>query len=263
MCGASRHRHFRQLPRADQYAELLGARARDPRDARNVYRLYMTSHGAREAIEAFEIDARDAKPTIAWIGCVVLPERTFANSVAMFEDGGFVTTKFMDPTVPDAFAKITAGEVTGNVYEWHPGGAVTAVPGTELAGANGIEVSRDGRYIYVAAFGNREIVRFDRQTTPPTKTAVSVGVVPDNLRWTEDRKLYTVGGNVPPADCANPPCATGWSVVEVDPETMQATRITGVDQNAALQGAATAVLVDDEIWIGTFSGDRIGYLPKP
>jgi hypothetical protein len=36
-----------------------------------------------------------------------------------------------------------------------------------------------------------------------------------------------------------------------------------VDQTAALQGASTALAVDDEIWIGTFNGDRIGVLPKP
>ena len=51
--------------------------------AAGVYRLYMTSHGDREAIEAFDVDATGARPEIAWVGCVVLPERTFANSVAM------------------------------------------------------------------------------------------------------------------------------------------------------------------------------------
>jgi hypothetical protein len=228
------------------------------------HRLYITSHGQREAIEVFDVAAAGAKPAITWIGCVVLPERTFANSVAILEDGGFVTTKMMDPTAQNGFAGILAGEISGNVYEWHPGGAVTAVPGTELSGANGIEVSADQRYLFVAAIGSREIVRFDRQTSPHAKEAVLIDIRPDNLRWTPEGKLYTAGGNfVPPAECASPPCSTGWSVVEVDPQTLQATRIGGVDQTAALQGASTALAVDDEIWVGTFNGDRIGYLPKP
>jgi len=229
------------------------------------YRLYMTSHGAREAIEVFDVDASAAgTPAIAWVGCVVLPEKTFANSVAILADGGFVTTKMMDPTVPNAFAGILAGEITGNVFEWHPGGDVAAIAGTELSGANGIEISPDQRWMFIAAIGSREIVRFDRTTTPMAKQSVKIDIRPDNLRWTDDGKLYTVGGNfVAPADCASPPCATGWSVIEVDPETLQARRVTGADQTAVLQGASTAVAVGPEIWIGTFSGDRVGYLPKP
>jgi hypothetical protein len=227
------------------------------------YRLYMTSHGDREAIEAFDVDATGAKPDIAWVGCVVLPEHTFANSVAMLADGGFVATKFFDPADADGFAKIGRGEVTGLVYEWHPGGEVTAVPGTELSGPNGIELSADERYLWVAAFGTREVVRFDRRASPIAKTAVAVDVSPDNLRWGNDGKLYTAGANyVPPAECAAPPCATGWSVAVIDPSTLQATRVAGADQNAALQGASTALPVGNEIWIGTYNGDRIGYLPK-
>jgi hypothetical protein len=228
------------------------------------YRLYMTSHGDREAIEAFDVDATGARPDIAWVGCVVLPERTFANSVAMLADGGFVATKFFDPADTAGFAKIGSGEVTGLVYEWHPGGKVTAVPGTELSGPNGIELSADERYLWVAAFGTREVVRFDRRAAPIAKTRVAVDVSPDNLRWGNDGKLYTAGGSyVPPAECAAPPCSTGWSVVAIDPSTLQATRVAGADRNAALQGASTALPVANEIWIGTYNGDRIGYLPKP
>src|SRR5690606_29803708 len=107
------------------------------------------------------------------------------------------------------------------VYEWHPGGEVTFVEGTELSGANGIAVSDDERYMYVAAFGTREIVRFDRSVTPVTKEAVSVDIVPDNIRWGDDGKLLTAGGNyVDPATCSGASCATGWSVVEVDAETL-------------------------------------------
>jgi len=33
------------------------------------YRLYITSHGEREAIEAFEINMSEEKAAIAWVGC--------------------------------------------------------------------------------------------------------------------------------------------------------------------------------------------------
>ena len=228
------------------------------------YRLYMTSHGEREAIEVFDVETAGVRPTLAWVGCVMLPEKTFANSVAILADGGFVTTKMMDPTVPNPFAIVMSGGISGNVYEWHPGEKVTAVPGTELSGANGIELSPDQRWMFVAAIGSSEIVRFDRNSKPLEKNAVTIDIRPDNLRWTANGKLYTVGGDaIAPANCASPPCPTGWSVYEIDPESLQATRVTGVDETAKLKGASTALAVGDEIWIGTYSGDRLGYLPKP
>jgi hypothetical protein len=228
------------------------------------FRLYITGHGEREAIEVFNIDTKSAKPAISWVGCVLLPEKMLANSVAILSDSGFVTTKFLDPTVPNFFDEISNSKITGGVYEWHPGGKVDAIPGTELSGANGIAVSPDNKWVYVAATGTREIVRYDRTVNPVTMEKFQISVTPDNLRWGDNGLLYTAGSNyVPPEDCDNPPCQTGWSVFSIDPLTMKMKRVTGVDQTATMQNASSAVAVGHEIWVGTYSGDRIGYLPKP
>ena len=228
-----------------------------------MHRLYMTSHGEREAIEVFDIDTSGGKPAITWVGCVLLPEKTWANSVAILADGGFVATNFMDPTVPNIFAEILQGKISGQVYEWHPGGAVTVVAGTELSAPNGIALSADERWMYVNAFGTHEVVRYDRTANPITSQTVAVTVGPDNIRWGDDGLLYIVGLNyVAPADCASPPCQTGWSVFSIDPDTLAAKRVAGADQTAALQGASAAVSVGNEIWIGTYNGNRIGYLLK-
>ena len=223
--------------------------------------LYITSHGEREAIEIFDLDATGEDVAATWRGCVVLPDNTFANSVAILSDGGFVTTKMMDPTV--GFGAIGRGEITGNVYEWHPGGEVFMMEGTELSGANGIAVSPDDRFVYVAAFGTREIVRFDRSVSPAAKSVVPVDITPDNVRWGDEGKLLTAGGNyVSPEECQGPDCATGWSIVEVDAETLEVTRVGGADQNVAIQGVSSALSVGDNFWVGTFNGDRVAYLPK-
>jgi hypothetical protein len=228
------------------------------------FRLYITSHGAREAIEVFDVDANAARPTIAWSGCVLLPEKMFANSVAILPDGGFVTTKFMDPTLPQdqAFGEILQGKVNGVVYEWHPGGKVEAIAGTELSGPNGIAVSSFGQTIHVAAFGTREVVRFERGGKTLSKAVVKLDITPDNLRWTSGGRLMVAGGNyVAPEACSTPPCNTGWSVYEIHPQTMSAKRVAGADQNAKLQGISVAEKVGSDIWVGTYSGDRVGYLP--
>jgi len=228
------------------------------------YRLYITSHGEREAIEVFDLDDTASKPSITWVGCVMLPDKVWSNSVVILPDGGFITTNFMDLTDPNAFADVMQGKITGNVYEWHPGGKVRAIAGTELSGANGVALSQDNRWLYVNAFGSHEVVRFDRSANPVAKETVAVPITPDNIRWGDDGMLYVVGGNVvAPQDCSTPPCMTGWSVFSIDPKNLVTKRVTGADQSAALQGASAAVPVGNEIWIGTYSGDRIGYIPRP
>lgn len=229
----------------------------------DTYRLYLTSHGTREAIEVFTLTAAGT-PLLQWIGCVPLPSTVWANSVEILPDGGFLATNFMDPSGA-GFQAVLAGELNGQVLEWHPGGSVQAVAGTELSGPNGIALSDDGRWLYVAAFGSAELVRFDLDSSPPARTEISLGVVPDNLRWTRDGRLLTAGGNIDGAcfDSAGAPCGPGWSVVEFDPATLAVRRLGGLPATAAMSSASTALLVGAELWVGTPRGDRIAVLPLP
>ncbi len=215
------------------------------------YRLYATTHGAVEAIQAWELDATGDRPSVVWVGCVPLPPKMYSNGVAILADGGFVTTKFIDPTEADPFASIGKGQINGEVHEWHPGGAVTAVPGTELSGANGIEVSADGGQLFVAAYGTHEVVRYDVGPNPGPPARIALDIAPDNLRWTEAGTLLTIGANLAED--------TGWTVVEIDPATMTASPLTTYDQDVTLQNASTALRVGKETWIGTWDGDRVGY----
>jgi sugar lactone lactonase YvrE len=68
--------------------------------------------------------------------------------------------------------QIEPGSITGRVFEWHPGGQLQPLVGTELSLPNGIEVSADGRYLFVTATFTQELVRFDRHATPISKRAV-------------------------------------------------------------------------------------------
>jgi hypothetical protein len=229
-----------------------------------LYRLYITSHGEREAIEVFDIDARGDKPAIAWTGCVPVPETMWPNSVVILSDGGFVTTKFSDPTNPEDFTNIMKGKITGAVYEWHPGGKLTEIPGTRLSGPNGIAMSPDERWIYVAVSGTHEVVRYDRMARPVTGKSVEISIRPDNIRWGDDGMLYTTGDNYAPySECPALPCGIGWSVIRIDPRTLSAVRVTGAGEDAAIKAPSVAIPVGNLFWIGTFAGDRIGYMPRP
>ena len=244
---------FPDCPTVDlEHLEVHGLSIRET--APDTFRLYATTHGAVEAIQAWELDATGDKPQLTWVGCVPLPEGMFANSVASLADGGFVTTKFRDPSNTAAFDEMGRGEVTGEIYEWHPGAAVTALPNTELSGANGIEVSADERYVFVTAYGGREVVRFDRGSSPGPTVSTPVDIAPDNLRWTDDGTLLTAGVNTSPG--------TGWSVLEINPADMTVTKVGGYPQSATLQNASTALAVGDDVWVGTWSGDRVGYFAR-
>ncbi len=231
------------------------------------YRLYMTSHGEREAIEAFDIDARGDKPVFAWVGCVLLPDKMWGNTVAILKDGGFLVTKSKDSTDPDAFAHLVEKRITGAVFEWHPGGKVTQVAGTEMSCPNGMVVSSDDRWLFVNAMGTREVVRFDRHSPTMKGKAVTVPIYPDNIHWGDDGMLYAIGRNhVPQPNDASCPwlnCKTGWSIVKVDPKSLAAERVAGVDQTSPLQAPSAAITAGDYFWIGNFDGDRIGYIRRP
>jgi hypothetical protein len=219
------------------------------------FSLYTTSHGAREAIEIYELDLRGAEPTLTWKGCVLLQQDSYHNSVVRLADGGFITTRMRDQNYRGT-PGVPAG-ITGHLLEWHPGGQPQALAGTELSLPNGVDISKDERYVFVAAIGSQEIVRFDRRTTPLAKRTVSVPIRPDNIHWAANGKLLTAGPNyVAPAVCSGAGCATGWSVLEVDPETLAFTRLGGADQTAAMQAVSSAMRVGDDIWVGS-NDDRV------
>jgi hypothetical protein len=185
-----------------------------------------------------------------------------ANGVAILPDWGFVTTKFLDRRVPQAesMAQARQGKVNGGLYEWHPGGAVTAIAGTGLSAPNGLEVSKDGRTIYVAVFGTHEFVRFRREGNSVKKDAIPVAISPDNVRWTAKGKLLTTGGNYAGPEA---PRTTAWTVLEVDPETLATRAVATGAGSKGMQALSVALDVRDEIWVGTFAGDRVGYVKVP
>ncbi len=219
------------------------------------FSLYTTSHGAREAIEIYDLDLRGTAPILTWKGCVPLQQDGYFNSVARLADGGFVTTRMRDANFRRAEGA-PAG-ITGRVFEWHPGGQLQSLAGTELSLPNGIDVSKDERYVFVAAIGSQEVVRFDRRATPIGKRAVKLPISPDNVHWATNGKLLTAGPNyVAPAVCSGAGCASGWAVLEVDPETLAFSRLGGADQTAAMQRVSSAMRVGDDIWVGS-NDDRI------
>ena len=152
-------------------------------------------------------------------------------------------------------------KLTGGVLEWQNETGIKPIAGTELSGANGIEVSKDGETLYVAAWGSQELVRFAHIHGAIQKTVVKVGFSPDNLRWAPDGKILVAGQNKSASTTGGFPGFKGWTVAKLDPKTMKVTEILKDGGESPLQNASVAIETDGTLWIGPFSGNRIAYKP--
>jgi hypothetical protein len=237
-------------------------------------RLHVVGHGGREAIEVFDVDSTGALPQLTWVGCVAMPEGLAANSVASLADGSLLATVLFMPgtTFEQAVAR---RENTGAVYEWSPGtDGFALVEGSELPANNGIEVSADGSEFFVASSGLQTIVAFEHAN--PTRQLRSSGPLaftPDNVHMGPDGLLYTAGMANDVPECGGPPgadhnieilaaCPRGSIAVAIDPATMQQQTVLQTEATPAFSNATMVLPVGEELWIGTFSGDRIARAPR-
>ncbi len=235
--------------------------------ANGTHTLFVVNHGGRELIEMFALDAKGAQPTVTWVGCAVMPAHTWPNSVAPLPDGGMVVTDMFDPQDPKAPDKMNAGEDTGAVYEWHPHKGFALVPDSKMSGNNGIEVSRDGKWIYVAAWGNKAVVRLPRGGGDPTakREMLPVGFLADNLRWAPDGLLIVAGQDVPAKDvfaCFQskaPRCTQRWRMDRWDTAAMSVKPVITEPGNPEFGDATVGLEIGDEMFVGTFRGDRTAY----
>ena len=229
------------------------------------YTLYATNHGGRESIEMFEVDTRGAGPSATWVGCVLMPDKMVANSVAAFSDGSIVATVLILPgkSFEDAFA----GRNTGAVFLWTPGSAAfRMLPGTELPADNGIDTSPDDREFFVVSSTLKRIVAFSRSNpSTPLRFAQLKEFAPDNVRWIGNR-LITAGMIDDEPGCGGAPrneaglrCPRGYIAATIDPKTMAVTEIARGPATPAFTGTATAIQVGDEVWLGSFNADRVAY----
>jgi hypothetical protein len=235
--------------------------------------LYVVNHGGRESIEVFEVDARPDVPTLTWRGCVMLPAALAANSVASYTDGTLLVTVLVHPG--DTYADFVEGRNTGGVYQWRPGTAgFQLIPGTELPGNNGIETAADDSGFFVVAFGRHAILRYSRQEpgSPPVQS-VAPGFMPDNVHW-DGGRLITAGMMYDEPACGGTRkvidgraddmrCHRGTVVAELDPELMTFRIVAYAPPDPSFNGASAAVLVGNQLWLGSYQSDCLAYLPLP
>ncbi len=206
--------------------------------------LYVVRHGAREAVEVFEVDARGSTPTLTWVGCAVAPDGLGLNAVVALPDGGFAATS----------------PRTRDIWEWHATAPWVRVPGSEDIGPNGIEVSPDGAWFLVAGYASQSVIRLSRGQTPVQQTRVGVGFNVDNVHWAADGTLLAAGHTaLTPSgvgDCiARRGCEGIVSfVARVDTDAMTQREIFRYPTDDRLILGTTAIQVGEELWVGQVAG---------
>ena len=212
-----------------------------------VHTLLVVRHGSREAIEVFEItESPSDSPKLTWIGCVLAPTGVAFNSVVGTPEGGLAATHFQLPT--------------GYVYEWSGGSDWSQVPGSETEGPNGIEISDDGKWLYIAGWGSQSLIKLSRGQSEVTRSSVKVSHHIDNLRWSIDGSLLAAGhiGALPSSifECLNEGECVGVStrVTRVDINNLTARQIIDYPSNRSFLLGTVAIEVEDEIWVGGIGG---------
>src|SRR5688500_1015928 len=223
--------------------------------ANNVHRLFVVVHGGRESVEVFELDARQGTPALTWIGCAVAPDPIGLNSVRGLPDGGFIATNFLPRGNPSGFAALQKGARNGELWEWHTATGWQKVPGSESSGANGLEMSEDGRTLYVAAWGSQSFFRLSRGQTPPKRDEVKLGFQVDNIRWSRDGSILAAGQGGGGALGGQ-----ASIVVKINPTTLAVREIDRRPNAPGYSAGTVAVEVGDKLWVGSFRGDRIAII---
>ena len=124
----------------------------------------------------------------------------------------------------------------------------------------------------MAVSGGFNVIAYSR-TNPARQLRATqpLAFIPDNLHMGSDGRLVTAGLVIDDAVCGNldgpeefsleefASCPRPFIVRAVDPQTMEGTNLV---ESAAIQqfsNITVGLQVGDDIWIGTFAGDRIAY----
>src|SRR5262245_30221880 len=225
----------------------------------SVHTLYVVHHGNRESIEVFEFDARGKPPSLTWVGCAVAPDPIGLNPVVWLPEGGFVSTNFQPRGAARGRANMQAGERNGELWEWHTGTGWKIVPGSEASGANGIEISKDGKWFYMGGWGTQTFIRFSRGQTPVKRDEIPVGFHLDNLRSAPDGSLIAAGQEIPAG-------ADGFGmaisrVIKINPTTLKVQEIVRYPYNEVFNFSTVAIQVGKEMWVGSVRCDKIARFP--
>jgi hypothetical protein len=228
------------------------------------WRYLVVNHGAREAVEMFELEGAGADSTLTWRGCVLAAEETFMNDVVGLKNGDLIYSRMFHHGGLIENLKSFIGFSTGDLWRWNESTGLRILPETDAAQPNGLEISADERFVFANMYLERQVWKVDVDKGG----VVAVGEVPngDNSAWGSDGRLWiaTHSGTLPEImscfDSQERPCAAPFEIVAMDPETME-TEIVFSHGGPPMGMATIAVPQNGRVYMGSFVGDRLISVP--
>jgi hypothetical protein len=224
-------------------------------------RVALVAHGAREAIELFDLVGEGEGLHLVWRGCVPLPPGTAGNDVAIGPAGELFVTNYL-PTVHGLRALLALraadrGEITGDVLAWSRERGWRHVAGSEASQPNGIAVSPDGATLFVAENGASRLVRMPAAGAREgsERTHLPLPGRPDNLSWSRTGALL--------AAVLHPGTPGGWSLVEIAPDSLRAVLRIEARDGRPLHSVTSAADAGARLYLGSMADDRIGVAARP
>ena len=126
------------------------------------------------------------------------------------------------------------------------------MPGSEASGANGVELSDDGKTLYIAAWGSQSFIRLSRGMTPPKREEIPLGFRVDNIHWARDGSLWATGQG-----------EQSWKAVKIDPKTLAVREILSRPDTREFNSGTVVLEVGKDLWVGSYRGNRIAIIPAP
>lgn len=225
--------------------------------------LLVVNHGEREAIEFVELQPGEDGWQAIWRGCVENTGQGKFNDVAATPNGGFVATVMfvsdsLAPPIP--LEQLLDGRDTGYLMHWAEGQPLSKLEGSDAPFPNGVQITPDGKSAWFAAWTVNQIWRYDLQAGA-VDVRVDTGYMVDNINWATDGRL--LGAGIPDAaafiSCFQQHvehCPMGVRVSALDTNSQEHELLFSTDPGV-MSGASAATQVGDELYVGTFTGDRL------
>ncbi|MCB2048259.1 MAG: hypothetical protein KDE32_08535 [Novosphingobium sp.] len=241
--------------------------------------LFVVNHGGRESIEIFRVTKGDSDPEFSWKGCILTPDTAAPNAVAARSDGSIVMSAsgVADRPIPTSYQSAQSGfvmtdeqmakaaqmDIFGAVFTWSRDAGWKKVEQSELAGNNGIELARGGRWAFVNSHPGSSVTLMPLEAGLGKARQIPLSFHPDNIRYGFDGKLVATGHVATVSRVGicfmknDPHCAIDYRAAEIDPQTLAVTEIFDGTGTRQFGMATIGLKTKDALWLGTARGDCI------